>query len=289
MVPGPRLVGINILDAHRKGVLNTPDMETNSLRRLSITFGLALLAVGGQPLVNYLSGDTSLHSVYPSLLTCGVGLVLIVGGFFWRPQVNVGSRFTQTLLRWSNSPISYSLILLLVWVYFETLAIQHNIQLAQVRNDQQSIAVVVDRLVLPRRLTQNQQQTISNFLSQFGSHEYAFRLVKNDEEAGTFRADIEQALIKGGWTRAATNPYVYTDDVPEGLSINFTQTMQNSQKPPDVRSPNASQLLEEAFGVAGVRLNQTGGGSGINVTEDRLEIGIGLPRRDTYEYTAPQE
>jgi hypothetical protein len=42
-------------------------------------------------------------------------------------------------------------------------------------------------------------------------------------------------------------------------------------------------LLQEAFGLAGVRLNSVAGGSGINVTQDSLTITVGLPRKDCYE------
>ena len=67
---------------------------------------------------------------------------------------------------------------------------------------------------------------------QFESLEDSFRLSARSEEAAAY---IEQALLQGGWNRAATNPYTYAGDVQEGLSINFMQTMEHSQKPSGFR------------------------------------------------------
>lgn len=259
----------------------------HNIKYLGITAGFVLIAVGGQPLVNYLSGDTSLRTIWPSAVSCLAGGVLVLVSFIWRPRSDATSKFTQTLAQWASSPIPYAIMLFLVWFYFETLAIQRNNEIVALRNDEQSIAKVVDQLVLPRHLTKGQQSVISRFLSQFEPHEYSFRLTARNEEVGSYRVDIEQALLKGGWNRAAANPYIYADDVPEGLTINFIQTIEHAQRPNDPRNPNATLLLQEAFGLAGVHIYGTGGGSGINVTQDSLTISIGLPRKDSYELSLP--
>ena len=165
--------------------------------------------------------------------------------------------------------------------------IRRNNEAAGLRNDTQAIAKVIDRLVLPRHLSKGQQRTISSFLLQFEPHEFAFRLSNRNEEAGEYRADIEQALLKGGWTRSDKNPYEYTEDVPEGLSLNFTQTEEHGRIPADPRNPKPDRVLMMALGAAAVRFDQGGGGSGINVTEDRLVIGIGKRRMDFYQLTLP--
>jgi hypothetical protein len=64
------------------------------------------------------------------------------------------------------------------------------------------------------------------------------------------------------------------------------QTMEHSQKPSDFKNPNASMLLQEAFGLAGVRLDSVAG-SGINVMQDSLTINVGLPRKDSYQISMP--
>jgi hypothetical protein len=265
--------------------MDSPNTSTTNWRTLGISVGAVLLAVGGQPIVNFFSGDASVRSLIPGIVTCILGFTLILVSVIYRPKPE--NKLFQRLGAWSSSPAPYALILLLIWIYFETAAIQRNNEIVTLRNDEETIAKVIDRLVLPRHLTNNQQKAISSFLRQFEPHEYAFKLPLRYEEAGSYRVDIEQALMKGGWTRSATNPYVYTDDLPEGLSINFIQTMEHAQKQSDWRNPSASLLLQEALGIAGVRVDQTGGGSGINVSEDRLEIGIGRPRKDAYVLTLP--
>jgi hypothetical protein len=143
---------------------------------------------------------------------------------------------------------------------------------------------LIDRLVMPRHLNKQQQRVISTFLLQFEPHEFVFRLSNRNEEAGEYRVDIEQALMKGGWTRSEKNPYEYTDEVPEGLAIDYKQTAAHAQKPDDPRNPRPDRLLMMALGLAGFRLNQSGGRGG---AEDRLIIGIGKRRMDSYELSAP--
>jgi hypothetical protein len=267
-------------------------MESHSPRGLLIALGLVLLAIGGQPLVNYFSGDLSIHSFVPSAIACIGGLGLVIFGFFWKPKprpLEAQSSLLQNLTKWSNSPIPYAVMLILLWIYFETLAIQRNNEVAMLRNDEQSIATVIDRLVMPRHLTKGQQRVISDFLSQFGPHEYAFKLPNDYEEAGSFRSDIEQSLIKAGWTRSETNPYTYTNEIREGLTLDFIQTPEHAQKGHDPKNPNASELLQMAFGLAGVRIDGGGGGGGANLTEDLLVISIGRPRRDSYALTLPED
>ena len=165
--------------------------------------------------------------------------------------------------------------------------IRHNNEIVALRNDELSMARVLDRAVLPRHLTKQQESTISGFLLQFNPHEYAFQLPLRDEEASAYSADIDQALLKGGWTRSATNPYDYKDDTPQGLTLNFIQTQEHMRAPEDSKNPKQEQLLEMALGLAGVRLDGMGGGSGPNITADRLVIAIGRRRMDSYKLTPP--
>lgn len=165
---------------------------------------------------------------------------------------------------------------------------QRNNQLVTLRNDVTSIGYVLNRLVLPRHLDKYQQNTITTFLLQFEPHEYAFRIIPRDEEASSYSADINQALTKAGWKHAATNAYIYTDDVPEGVSIDFTVTKEHAPKYDDPRTPNPGMLLQEALGLVGVRLNGVNGVTAASITEDRLVISIGRRRMDSYEITSPE-
>lgn len=251
-------------------------------------FGLLLLAVGGQPLVTYLSGDSSLKTILPSLAVVIAGVMCIALALFWKPKEGSrGASLFERLGRWGASPIPYALAVFLMWVYFETIAVQHNIELATLRNDEQSIAKVIDRLVLPRRLTPLQQKTISQYLLQFEPHEYSFRVASGSREADEYRSDIEQALTHGGWTIATNDSIVSATDVPEGIEIQFTQTVEHAQHKNDPRNPNALLLLQEAFGLGGIRISGGSQGGGPNVTEDRLIIEIGSAGKDSFAFTAP--
>jgi hypothetical protein len=98
------------------------------------------------------------------------------------------------------------------------------------------MANIVERGLMPRHLSKSQQSAISNFL-QFELHQFAFMLSNRNEEAGGYRVDTEQALLKGGWTRVEKNPYEYTEDVPKDFrstlrkqwNIHRSQTMLETQ------------------------------------------------------------
>jgi hypothetical protein len=137
-------------------------------------------------------------------------------------------------------------------------------------------------LVLPRRLTPDQKKIISNFLKQFESFEVSFQVLRN-EEASQFSQDLQDAIRKGGWTILPTSVKEVTQ---EGLNIRFTQTTEHAQRARQPADVNPDRLLLLAFGMAGVRVNGTGGGNGVGVTKDSLEVQIGPRRRDTYELTA---
>ena len=179
------------------------------------------------------------------------------------------------------------MIVAAIWLYNLVGEVRHDIQIVMLRNDVTSINYVLNRLVLPRHLDKFQQATITSFLLQFEPHEYAFRIIPRDEEASSYSADVNQALTKSGWKRAATNPYIYADDVPEGVSIDFTVTIEHAPKY-DQRNPNPGMLLEEAFGLAGVHLNGVSGGAVASITEDRLVISIGRRRMDSFEIISPE-
>jgi len=162
-------------------------------------------------------------------------------------------------------------------------------EIVTLRNDVQSIAKVIERVVLPRHLTKNQQSAISSFLSQFEPHEFAFKLAPRSEEVGSYRVDFQQAFTKGGWRLSETNPLTYADNVQEGLSIQLIQTHEQAKKRENPRNPNPSVLLQQALGLAGVRLNGSGTGGDANVTQELIIISIGLPRKDSYVLTLPED
>ena len=147
-------------------------------------------------------------------------------------------------------------------------------------NDQQSITQALDRFVLPRQVNDRQTRTIAGFLQNFPPQEVKFIVAQGDEEAGSYRADLQRALEKGGWHTKAID---YIPDPPQiGLSINFIQTMEHAQVQSDWKHPKADLILQEALGLAGIRLDSISSGSGTAVTEDSLAITIAHRRRDSY-------
>jgi hypothetical protein len=256
--------------------------ETN-WRTLLITAGFTCLGIGGSPLVNYFSGE-SVKTPIPSMVVCVMGLSLLSAGFFYEPKPE--SKLFLRLGQWAASPVPYALILLCFWLYLETLAVQRANELAALRNDEQAIARVLDRGVLPRHLTKTQQRIISTNLQQYDPQQFAFRILQGDNEASSFGSDIAQALIKGGWTLSAQNPYEYTREVQEGLSIRLEQTQEHSQKQDEPRNPKPDRVLRMALGLAGVRLE--GWGTGGTVSVDRVTIEIGRHRADSYQFTGSE-
>jgi hypothetical protein len=215
-----------------------------------------------------------------------IGALLILLGVFWNRLKLAQTVFFGRLNRLASHPGLWVGIVLVVWLSTTTVQalkeIRLNNQLVAVRNDELSIANVINRLVLPRRLTERQQKIIGNFLLQFYPHEYSFRVSSRDEEASVYMGDIEKALKRGGWTRATKDPFVFTDDLHEGISIYVTGNLQGSGL--NAKNPPPSLLLQEAFGGAGVEVDGIGGGGG---ADDRITISIGPARHDSYALNGP--
>jgi hypothetical protein len=256
------------------------DNHLTPSRALLWAFGLVLLAVGGQPLVNYFSGDSSLKSFFPSLLVVVAGLFCIGLALLWKP--NEGSRSAtlfEGLGRLGSSPIPYAILALLMWGYFETLAVQRNIELAALRNDEHSITEALNRFVLPRQLTPEQIDTIGGFLQQFPPRDVNFLVVQGDEEASSYLMEFVRALQKGGWQVKSID---YSPSPPQELGLwlaNPSAIDSNDQK-----NPEPKLQLEESLGLAGVRFDGVTGGAipGLNNNGAVLTIGIGHRRRDSY-------
>jgi hypothetical protein len=257
-------------------------------RLLDFSGGAIVVAVIQVALVLYLSpSGLSTHAAVVSILLGTVGIAILLVGLFWhRIAPSENTQFTQKLAAWASTPLTYVIIVFVLWSYFEVLtlsvAIAWKNDSVGLRNDEQSIAKVIDRLVLPRRLTKTQKEQISRFLQQFESHEYSIKRSVEDQEAGGYASDLDEALTKGGWTKDAANPYIFSNDVPVGLSITLMQTTEHAAKN-DPRNPNPSILLQEAFGTAGIRVS-AGGGSGISIMKDSLVISVGRARKDTFAF-----
>jgi hypothetical protein len=264
-------------------------MDQNPARWLVFILGPIFCEAGIQAMM---TAQVSFAWLSLPTLSLGLGVLLILLAVFWKTLHFDRTRFATRLNEIASHLGLWAAVVTVIWLSTWTLnmvkEILQNNEIVTLRNDVQSMANVINRGVMPRHLTKTQQNAISEFLSQFPPHEFAFQVDNSrDNEASGYRGDIEEALLKGGWTRAVQNPYEYTEDVPEGLSIAFIQTQAHSQQTEDPRNPRADKLLMMAFGLAGVRLGQMSGGGGPNITTDRLIIQIGPRRMDSYELTPP--
>jgi hypothetical protein len=253
---------------------------------LLVSIAIALVGSIVQPLVQ------GSYLTWRVIVTATVAVLLLILAYRWRRlKVEPGALQRSAELVASDFRAWLALVTI-VWasnVIFSALGeVRLNNEIVALRNDTQSIGQVIERLVLPRHLTRNQQSVLANFLRGFDPHEFAFRLPKSDQEASQFASDIEQGLIRGGWTRSKSLPYEYLDNLPEGLSVDFIQTPEHAKKEEDPKNPAQDKLFQMALGLAGIRLNQMGGGgSRAGMTEDLLIIGVGRRRKDSYQLIIP--
>jgi hypothetical protein len=167
---------------------------------------------------------------------------------------------------------------MLVWAYFIGSAV------LRTNEDVRHLRAQMVRYVLPRKLSPEQIASIGDYLSHQERNQVVMEVINRDEEASSYRADIQQALEKGGWV---VSDFKYADDVQEGLRISMFGPMVSSPTPasPFDRlnpKPTPVQILQEAFKRSGVEIQGTGGGSGVGVTTTTITISIGRRRRDAY-------
>ena len=150
--------------------------------------------------------------------------------------------------------------------------------LADVRKQNDEVSRTLTRYVLPRHLTDIQISAISNYLQKFPPKDVKFIVVKNNEEAGSYRADFQRALVAGGWTISEIS---YSDDIGEGVSTEFNEPQVNANARPDPKNPKADQLFAAALKDAHMRPSgSTSSGSGSGITAETFVIKIGRRRMD---------
>jgi hypothetical protein len=162
-------------------------------------------------------------------------------------------------------------------------------QIMALRDDIGTIRKTLDRYVSPRHLTTEQISTIASYLSQHDEHHIKFRVVWNDNEAGNYRGDLQQALQRGGWIIDGIDTVQDTPNsyVPEGLSIQTETPMSMPQ--PDPKHPLPGVLLRDAFKQARVQLDGGSGSSGSGaINTYSVTLSVGHRRRDGYGYGSPE-
>lgn len=184
-------------------------------------------------------------------------------------------------------------ILAALWIYQTAREVSREVrrsnEIVALRNDVQAIANVIDRAIMPRHLTRHQQMSFVSFLKQQSDPwPVTLRVKAGDQEADGFRADIQTALVKAGWS---VTKIEHNNEVQEGLRITITRTMADSTLANNAKATDHAhhpeRILQWALAAAGVRIDGSGGGSGVNVTETVLAIEIGQHRRDSYVVDPP--
>jgi hypothetical protein len=268
------------------------DRSLPSFRYLLILIAVGLLAGIVQPLVQgvYLTSRV--------LVTLVAVFALVLLAYRWPNIKSDALRLSGEKL--ANDFRTWLVITFLVWgsnVVINALSeIRRNNEVIALRNDIQSMARVIERGVLPRHLTRSQSSSLISFIQEHGTDspvQMALLVKRDNSEADGYRADIEGALIKAGWSLRSINGVDYSDSVPEGLSIYLVQ---GNSHPPRNSSPSGPQLLLlEALGLAGVRVDGSigGGGGGERAegkdqTDDLVTIAIGARKMDSDTLTLPR-
>jgi hypothetical protein len=143
----------------------------------------------------------------------------------------------------------------------------------------------INRYALPRRLTEAQKDAIAKELKKTDPHDVRFRVADRDEEAASYRSDLQQALERGGW------PVIESLNAPNlrsGLAVDFsrppdpdkTSEERARERARGVRDVRPNDTLVRAFREAGVRIDSWGSGSGQNITMSTLTVTVGPRRRD---------
>lgn len=233
--------------------------------------------------MNYLSGDSSLKTVWPSLLVSLLGLAVMGFAGFYRPKP--GSKIFVKLGEWATSPVPYALLFILVWAYFETLAVQRNNELAALRNDEMSITKAVDRFVIPRQLTDDQVRRLGDFLKRFPPVDVTISVVQGDEEAGNYAQDFKKAFDRASWQPKGVtftpDPDIYIPDLR--FVTKETPDHAKAEEVSPEGKPKMSTLIMIGFGLAGIPVGSSSGSFGDQtVTQDSIVITVGHRRRDSY-------
>ena len=210
-----------------------------------------------------------------------LGILIFVVAAIWPSLANRAPQLAATARNIAGDFRVWLAVFLLAWLYAGVsqivLMIQRDRYAEIVQKDMLPFRIALERWVLPRRLTPEQITSISAHLSNHPSYPVAFRVSRNDDEAGEYRGDLYRAITGGGWIVV---PAVdYTDDIRAGLTIHFHQSTASQQVPDDPRNPKPDRIVNEALKNAGVRVDGSGGGSG---AADLLTIHVGPRRRDTY-------
>ena len=91
---------------------------------------------------------------------------------------------------------------------------------------------------------------IADYLAHHNPKQVKMLVIQNNEEASSYRSDIQTALMQGGWEITAID---YRPDVRQGSRRFFNRRSETSRLRPDPRNPNAQELFNDAMQRARVQ------------------------------------
>ncbi|MBZ9860729.1 hypothetical protein [Mesorhizobium sp. CA12] len=150
------------------------------------------------------------------------------------------------------------------------------------RNEMTGMRKAMDRYVMPRHLSQEQQTKIADLLSAHPPQEVILVQPHRCEEASSYRSDFHTALTKGGWKIKTVE---ISDDIGEGVTLHSRAPIVTGGDSDD----KPLQILGDALRSAGVAITGTGSGRGQRDTEYLLYLKIGRRRMDDNDLILKEE
>jgi hypothetical protein len=244
--------------------------DESAIKLLLGVFAVVLITIGVQGIYD----NKSASGREAGLIAVGVILAL---GSVWFPSATLGTQFTTLARGVAGDVRVWFGLVVAVLLYGMVTAVIAGVQRDRyteiVEKDISPILAAMEKWVFPRRLTPAQIEAIGEHLRQFRGQTVSYRLRRNDDEAGQFRADLTMAVQGGGWRLGNVE---YVAELEEGFRYQFRPSQQTAQQPNDPRNPKPDSILDEAFRKAGVPFDGASSGGGrVDQLVDELTIEIG--------------
>jgi hypothetical protein len=212
-------------------------------------------------------------------IICCLGMAGSVGMWLWGYLQSQNTQKSKVAARWRRRFMSFVYTLPIIGIVVGGCLFVGSIAWVVIDNRRANdeFSKTLSRYVLPRHLTDLQITKVADYLSKFDPQVVQITVIKNSEETNSYVSDIQRALQQGGWKISS---FVYSEDVPEGISTNLTETQQSAQMPADPKHPKADQLFTQAFKDAKISLQGSSSGSGQAITANLFSIKVGRRRLD---------
>lgn len=210
-----------------------------------------------------------------------LGALLLLASFYWPSlQLIIGDRLAASAASFASDFRVWLSIVLIIWLYAAIslfIGSRWQREMRQIiEKDIIPFRLALERWVIPRRLTEQQINSIAQYLAKFRPSTVSFKTKKDDEEADFYRGDLHDALNRGGWKVLQRD---YVTDVKEGLTIHVEDTPASAAAADDPRQPKPSHLLFAALKQAEVQVDGSSGSSGTNIFQDAITISVGTRKR----------